>query len=51
VLAALRANPLGQRAACIGRVVAGERGAVLLDTGFGTRRLLERDGEPLPRIC
>ena len=22
-----------------------------LDTGFGTRRLFERDGDPLPRIC
>lgn len=51
VLAALRAHPLGQAAACIGRVTEGERGTVLLDTGFGTRRLLERDGEPLPRIC
>jgi hydrogenase expression/formation protein HypE len=51
VLAALRAHPLGARATCIGRVVGEPRGAVLLDTGFGLRRLLERDGEPLPRIC
>jgi hydrogenase expression/formation protein HypE len=51
VLEALRAHPLGQRAACVGRVTDGEPGAVLLDTGFGTRRLFERDGEPLPRIC
>lgn len=51
VLAALRAHPLGARAACIGRVVDGPRGVVLLDTGFGQRRLIERDGEPLPRIC
>lgn len=51
VLAALRAHPLGRAAALIGRVEAGEPGALLLDTGFGTRRLLERDGEPLPRIC
>lgn len=51
VLGALRAHPLGARAACIGRVVAGDAGVVLLDTGFGTRRLFERDGEPLPRIC
>lgn len=54
VLAALRAHPLGRRAACIGRVRAadpGERGALLLDTGFGVRRLIERDGDPLPRIC
>jgi hydrogenase expression/formation protein HypE len=51
VLAALRADPLGEGAACIGRVTAGEPGTVLLDTGFGTRRLIERDGDPLPRIC
>jgi hydrogenase expression/formation protein HypE len=51
VLTALRAHPLGREAACIGRVVDGEPGAVLLDTGFGTRRLFERDGDPLPRIC
>jgi hydrogenase expression/formation protein HypE len=50
VLAALRAHPLGERAACIGRVVEGKAGLVL-DTGFGTRRLIERDGDPLPRIC
>ena len=51
VLRALQAHPLGQRASCIGRVVDGVAGSLLLDTGFGTRRLIERDGEPLPRIC
>lgn len=51
LLEALRAHPLGARAACIGRVVEDPRGAVLLDTGFGVRRMFERDGEPLPRIC
>lgn len=55
VLSAVRAHPLGARAAAIGRVhapaEASDRGAVILDTGFGERRLLERDGEPLPRIC
>jgi hydrogenase expression/formation protein HypE len=51
VLAALRAHPLGQAAACVGRVVDGEKGSLRLDTGFGTRRLFERDGDPLPRIC
>lgn len=50
VLAALRAHPLGARAACIGRAHAGAP-EVVLDTGFGTRRLVERDAEPLPRIC
>jgi hydrogenase expression/formation protein HypE len=51
VLAALRAHPLGRAAAVIGRVTADEPGRVLLDTGFGTRRLVERDATPLPRIC
>jgi hydrogenase expression/formation protein HypE len=51
VLTALHAHPLGVRAACIGRAVAEPSGVVLLDTGFGRRRLIERDGEPLPRIC
>lgn len=51
VLAALRAHPLGQAAACIGRVTEGEKGSLRLDTGFGTRRLFERNGDPLPRIC
>jgi hydrogenase expression/formation protein HypE len=50
-LAALRAHPLGREAAIIGEVRAGSKGTLLLDTGFGTRRLLERDGDPLPRIC
>jgi hydrogenase expression/formation protein HypE len=50
-LAALRAHPLGREAAIIGQVRAGSKGTLLLDTGFGTRRLLERDGDPLPRIC
>lgn len=51
VLAALRAHPLGRHAAAIGRVVDGPPGSVVLDTGFGTRRLVEQDSDPLPRIC
>lgn len=54
LLTALRAHPLGRDAACIGRVEsasATETGALYLDTGFGTRRLYERDADPLPRIC
>jgi len=51
VLAELRAHPLGAQAACIARVQRGVPGEVMLDTGFGTRRLVERDDTPLPRIC
>jgi hydrogenase expression/formation protein HypE len=51
VLGALRSHPLGARATCIGRARDGAKGELLLDTGFGTRRLLERDDSPMPRIC
>lgn len=52
VLAAIREHPLGRHAACIGRVVDRHpTGSVSLDTGFGSRRLIERDADPLPRIC
>lgn len=51
VLAALRAHPLGARAAHIGQAVAEHPGQVILETGFGRRRLREGDADPLPRIC
>jgi len=51
VLAALRAHPLGRRAAIVGRAVAERPGSIILDTGFGRRLLGEPDGEPMPRIC
>lgn len=51
ILAALHAHPLGRHAACIGIVKQSVPGAVWLDTGFGMRRLVERDDLPLPRIC
>lgn len=51
VLGALRAHPLGTRAAVIGTAVDDARGAVVLETGFGRRLLAEPEGEPLPRIC
>jgi hydrogenase expression/formation protein HypE len=51
VLAALRAHPYGRDAAVIGDCVHDSPGSVLVDTGFGRRRLSEPDGELLPRIC
>ena len=51
VLAALRAHPLGLRAAIVGTAIASRPGQVVLDTGMGRRLLAESDGEPLPRIC
>src|SRR6266581_2273090 len=51
VLAAIRAHPMGRRAALVGTALAERPGNVILDTGLGRRLLAESDGEPLPRIC
>ena len=51
VLGALRSHPYGRGAAVIGWCTEESPGTVLLDTGFGRRRLSEPDGELLPRIC
>ncbi len=51
VLTALRRHDLGRHAAIIGRCIDQHAGAVILDTGFGRRMLVEPEGEPLPRIC
>lgn len=51
VLQALHGHPLGKHAAHIGFAHAAERPSLILDTGFGQRRLFEKDAEPLPRIC
>ena len=52
VLAAMRAHPLGAKAARIGRVVAEHAGMVVLQTPIGARRILDLPfGEALPRIC
>jgi hydrogenase expression/formation protein HypE len=52
VLAAMRADPLGEKAARIGTVLADEHRFVQMQTGFGGRRIVDwLSGEPLPRIC
>lgn len=51
-LAALRAHPLGERAARIGTVTEDPHGFVQIRTGFGGRRMVDwLSGEQLPRIC
>lgn len=51
-LAALRAHPLGARAAVVGEVCAEPAGVVALRTSFGGTRLVDMlVGDPLPRIC
>ncbi|WP_276206320.1 hydrogenase expression/formation protein HypE [Thermoactinospora rubra] len=51
-LAALRAHPLGEGAALIGRLKDDPPGLVLLKTAFGGTRIVDLlVGDPLPRIC
>lgn len=51
-LTAMRAHPLGESAAIIGRVVDDPPGTVLLRTAFGGTRIVDMlVGDPLPRIC
>ncbi|NMG42690.1 hydrogenase expression/formation protein HypE [Aromatoleum toluvorans] len=52
LLAAMRAHPLGERAARIGTVTADANGFVQIRTTFGGRRMVDwLSGEQLPRIC
>jgi hydrogenase expression/formation protein HypE len=49
---ALRAHPLGEHAAVIGRVSDEQPGIVQLKTAFGGTRVVDLlVGDPLPRIC
>lgn len=51
-LEVLRAHPLGEGAAIIGRVGEDPPGLVLLNTSFGGTRIVDLlVGDPLPRIC
>jgi len=52
VLACVRRHPLGQQAAIIGHVSAGDAGRVRMETSIGGLRAVEMlAGEQLPRIC
>jgi hydrogenase expression/formation protein HypE len=52
LLAAMRAHPLGQRAARIGTVTEDRHCFVQMNTRFGGRRVVDwLSGEQLPRIC
>lgn len=52
LLEAMRAHPLGGRAARIGTVQPGPAGQLSARTRYGTHRLLDPLlGDPLPRIC
>ena len=52
VLGMLRQHPLGKKACRIGKVVEQPKGVVYLETGWGTKRIIDLPvGDPLPRIC
>lgn len=52
VVAAMRAHPLGQKAAVIGRVTGEHPGTVVGKTAFGSARVIDMPvGALLPRIC
>lgn len=52
LLKAMRAHPAGEHSACIGRVEAAPEKTVIMETGFGGRRIVDLlVGEQLPRIC
>ncbi len=52
VLAAMRAHPLGARAARIGSILPEPPGMVFMHTAFGGSRVVDMlIGDPLPRIC
>ena len=52
VVALLRRHPLGKSARIIGEVVREPKGQVILNTVFGTQRIVDMlTSEPLPRIC
>jgi hydrogenase expression/formation protein HypE len=51
-LESLRSHPLGQSAACVGRVVREHSGFLVLRTSIGGTRIVDMlPGDQLPRIC
>ncbi|HBE17125.1 MAG TPA: hydrogenase expression/formation protein HypE [Cyanobacteria bacterium UBA11149] len=52
VLSAMKSHPAGANSAIIGEVMASPPGVVLLQTAFGTERIVDMlVGDQLPRIC
>ena len=52
LLTTLRAHPLGREAAIIGDVIRKPKGMAIVETAYGSRRVLEMPiQEQLPRIC
>lgn len=52
VVMKIRKNPYGRDAAVIGEVIPEAHGKLLLDTGYGSTRIMDKlSGSQLPRIC
>lgn len=52
LLAAMKTHPLGREAALIGEVASDDRMLVVMETAFGSKRVIDwLTGEQLPRIC
>jgi hydrogenase expression/formation protein HypE len=52
VLSIMKDDPMGTDAKIIGEVIAEDNGMVVLETSFGTERIvMPPSGEILPRIC
>ena len=52
LLTAMRAHPLGQKAAIVGEVIEDAHQFVQMETAFGGSRVVDwLTGEQLPRIC
>lgn len=52
VLSAMKSHPAGKDACIIGEVIKSPPGIVLLETGFGSQRIVDMlVGDQLPRIC
>ena len=52
IVTKLRRHPLGKNAAVIGRVGRSPKAKVVMNTGFGTQRIVDMlSSDPLPRIC
>ncbi len=52
IMEIMKSHPLGKDCAVIGQVVAEHPGKVVLNTGTGSRRIIDSlTGDPLPRIC
>ncbi len=52
IIRKIKTHPLGREACIIGEVTQEHAGRVVLETGFGSRRIVDMlTGEQLPRIC